>query len=71
MAILYAGRKEAADETVALLEKAGSRALAIQCNVADGAASEAAVREVEAQLGPIAVLVNNAGICLLYTSRCV
>ena len=62
VAILYAGRKEAADETVALLEKAGSRALAIQCNVADGAAAEAAVKEVEAQLGPIAVLVNNAGI---------
>ena len=62
VAILYAGRKEAADETVALLEKAGHRALAIQCNVADGAAAEAAVKEVEAQLGPIAVLVNNAGI---------
>ena len=62
VAILYAGRREAADETVALLEQAGSRALAIQCNVADGAAAEAAVKEVEAQLGPIAVLVNNAGI---------
>ena len=62
MAILYAGRKEAADETVALLEQTGHRALAIQCNVADGAAAEAAVKEVEAQLGPIAVLVNNAGI---------
>ena len=62
LAILYAGRKEAADETVALLEKAGHRALAIQCNVADGAAAEAAVKEVETQLGPIAVLVNNAGI---------
>ena len=62
VAILYAGRREAADETVALLEQAGSRALAIQCNVADDAAAEAAVKEVEAQLGPIAVLVNNAGI---------
>ena len=49
-------------ETVALLEQTGHRALAIQCNVADGAAAEAAVKEVEAQLGPIAVLVNNAGI---------
>ena len=51
-AILYAGRRDAADETVALLEKTGHRALAIQCNVADGAAAEAAVKEVEAQLGP-------------------
>ena len=34
VAILYAGRREAADETVALLEQACSRALAIQCNVA-------------------------------------
>ena len=33
VAILYAGRKEAADETVSLLTAAGARALAVQCNV--------------------------------------
>ncbi len=37
VAILYAGRKEAADETVSMIEAAGARALAVQCNVADGA----------------------------------
>ena len=44
VAILYAGRKEAADETVSMIEAAGARALAVQCNVADGAAAEAAVK---------------------------
>ncbi len=62
VAILYAGRKEAADETVSMIEAAGARALAVQCNVADGAAAEAAVKEVSQTLGSIDILVNNAGI---------
>ncbi len=62
VAILYAGRKEAADETVSMIEAAGARALAVQCNVADGAAAEAAVKEVAQTLGSIDILVNNAGI---------
>ncbi|HIQ81624.1 MAG TPA: 3-oxoacyl-[acyl-carrier-protein] reductase [Candidatus Pullichristensenella stercorigallinarum] len=62
VAILYAGRKEAADETVSLLTAAGARALAVQCNVADEKAAEAAVKEVAQALGPIDILVNNAGI---------
>lgn len=62
VAILYAGRKEAADETVSMIEAAGARALAVQCNVADGAAVEAAVKEVAQTLGSIDILVNNAGI---------
>ena len=62
VAILYAGRKEAADETVSLLTAAGARALAVQCNVADGAAAEAAVKEVSQTLGSIDILDNNAGI---------
>ena len=62
VAVLYAGRREAADQTVSLLEAAGARALAIQCDVSDGEAAAAAVGEVEKTLGPIAILVNNAGI---------
>ena len=62
VAILYAGRKEAADETVSMIEAAGARALAVQCNVADEKAAEAAVKEVAQALGPIDILVNNAGI---------
>ncbi|HIR08650.1 MAG TPA: 3-oxoacyl-[acyl-carrier-protein] reductase [Candidatus Pullichristensenella stercoripullorum] len=62
VAILYAGRKEAADETVSLLTATGARALAVQCNVADEKAAEAAVKEVAQALGPIDILVNNAGI---------
>lgn len=36
--------------------------LAVKCDVSDPAQAEAAVAEVEAQLGPIEVLVANAGI---------
>ena len=45
-----------------MIEAAGARALAVQCNVADGAAAEAAVKEVSQTLGSIDILVNNAGI---------
>ena len=62
IAILYAGREDAALETVRLLEKKGVRALAIQCDVADAAQVDAAVKQVKAELGPIHILVNNAGI---------
>ena len=58
VAILYAGRKEAADETVSLLTAAGARALAVQCNVADEKAAEAAVKEVAQALGPIDIPVS-------------
>ncbi|NLD33772.1 MAG: 3-oxoacyl-[acyl-carrier-protein] reductase [Clostridiales bacterium] len=62
IAILYAGRADAARETVQLLEEKGVRALALQCDVADAAQVDAAVKKARAQLGPIHMLVNNAGI---------
>ena len=40
----------------------GARALAIECDIADEAAVEAAARQVRQSLGPCAVLVNNAGL---------
>lgn len=49
------------DDTVAALKAAGERALAVQGDVADGAAAERMVAAVEAQLGPVGILVNNAG----------
>ncbi|MBU6465847.1 MAG: SDR family oxidoreductase, partial [Burkholderiales bacterium] len=39
----------------------GGQAAAFQCNITDRAQVDAAVAATEAQLGPIAVLVNNAG----------
>ncbi|TVQ29574.1 MAG: SDR family oxidoreductase [Geminicoccaceae bacterium] len=53
---------EAAVEAARALAAAGAKSHAVVADVADGAAAEAAFREVEARLGPVDVLVNNAGI---------
>jgi NAD(P)-dependent dehydrogenase (short-subunit alcohol dehydrogenase family) len=49
-------------ETAALVEAAGGRALALPADVTDVAAVDAAVRSIEQSLGPIDLLVNNAGV---------
>lgn len=49
------------DETVALIEQGGGRALAIPADVTDRQAVDAMVARTEAELGPIDILVNNAG----------
>ena len=49
-------------ETVALIERAGGRALALPADVTDRQAVEHLVADIERQLGPVDVLVNNAGI---------
>jgi NAD(P)-dependent dehydrogenase (short-subunit alcohol dehydrogenase family) len=40
----------------------GGSALAVRADVADRAPVEAAVRKVRAELGPITILINNAGV---------
>jgi NAD(P)-dependent dehydrogenase (short-subunit alcohol dehydrogenase family) len=47
--------------TVALIEDAGGRAFAVAADVTDRAAVEEAVESIEQHLGPIDLLVNNAG----------
>jgi len=51
----------AAADTAAAITRAGGRAVAVGCDVADEAAVTAATDRVVAELGPPAVLVNNAG----------
>jgi NAD(P)-dependent dehydrogenase (short-subunit alcohol dehydrogenase family) len=48
-------------ETVAAIEQAGCRALAIPVDVTDRVAVEQMVARVEHELGPVELLVNNAG----------
>ena len=51
-----------AEETVALAEARGGVALAVACDVADGATIEAARQAVSDRFGIVDVLVNNAGM---------
>jgi glucose 1-dehydrogenase len=52
----------AAEKVAAQLKSTGAKALALSCDVTDEASVLAAADQVSAQLGPCAVLVNNAGI---------
>jgi 3-oxoacyl-[acyl-carrier protein] reductase len=54
--------ESAAAETVAAVESAGGRALAVGADVADAEQVRAAVARVADELGPPTVLVNNAGV---------
>lgn len=51
-----------AEETIALIANEGGRALALQVDVSSRANVEAATARTRQDLGPITVLVNNAGI---------
>ncbi|MGY1633301.1 3-oxoacyl-ACP reductase FabG [Geodermatophilus sp. SYSU D01186] len=55
-------REDDAAGTVAAIEAAGGRALAVGADVGDAAQVEAAVERIAAELGPPVVLVNNAGV---------
>lgn len=57
----YAGNHQAAEETLELLAAYPVKAKALQVNVADREQVEAAVKAMEQDLGPIQILVNNAG----------
>ena len=59
VAVLARGQ-ERLDDTVAEVHEAGRRGLGISVDVADSAAVEAAADQVEAELGPIDLWVNDA-----------
>ena len=62
VAFCYASDAAAAADTTSSIEAAGVKALAIKADVADASAVDAAFDRVEAELGAVEVLVNNAGI---------
>jgi 3-oxoacyl-[acyl-carrier protein] reductase len=58
----YAAHADAAEALVAEIAATGGQAIAVQADVGDAAAVEAMVGRAAADLGPITILVNNAGI---------
>ncbi len=62
VAFCWSNDEEGAAGTAAAAEEAGGSALPVRADVADAAAVDAAFGAVEDALGPVEVLVNNAGI---------
>ena len=58
----YSGNQDAAHETVAAVEKAGGRAIAVQADVAKLADVERLWDETFQKFGRLDILVNNAGV---------
>jgi len=62
VAVNYAGNEAAAHATVAAIEAAGGRAMAVRADVADGDQVKRMFATIEDTLGRVDVLVNNAGV---------
>lgn len=58
----YLNSEEAARQAAEALRAGGSDAVAIRADVADGTAVAEMVRRTEKELGPVTLLVNNAGV---------
>jgi 3-oxoacyl-[acyl-carrier protein] reductase len=58
----YRSDAAAAEAVVRSIEEAGGRALALAADVSDPAAADDLFTRVEEELGPVLVLVNNAGV---------
>ena len=57
----YAAHADAADRLVGEIATAGGRAISAMADVANPSAVEAMVVRTEKELGPVTILVNNAG----------
>src|SRR5216683_739470 len=63
VAFTYQSSKEQAEELAkSLIEKGGVRCKAYQANVASAEEMQKVVNQAVSEFGPIAILVNNAGI---------
>ena len=62
VAINYREGIDEAKETLRLVEAVGGRGLCVPADVRDATSVDAMFEEVEGELGPIGVLVNNAGV---------
>ena len=62
VAVNYASNAGAADDVVRQIRSAGGRAIAVQADVADEGQVVAMFKKVDAELGALSALVNNAGV---------
>src|SRR6266566_2329400 len=62
VSVNYAVHADAAEALIGEIKAAGGRAIAVAADVADAAAVEAMVERTDAELGPVTILVNNAGV---------
>ena len=58
----YAAHADAADRLAGEIVAGGGRAISVMADVAEPSAVEAVVARAEKELGPITILVNNAGV---------
>lgn len=64
----YRENRDAGEAVAAEVERTGSKALLVQCDVADTAAVESMVRKAEEAFGKLDILVNNAGTGIAKTA---
>ncbi|MFO0964230.1 MAG: 3-oxoacyl-[acyl-carrier-protein] reductase [Gemmataceae bacterium] len=62
VALVYRGSQQAADGLVQEVTQGGGRIIAVQADVSNPEDTKKAVERVEKELGPVNILVNNAGI---------
>jgi 2-dehydro-3-deoxy-D-gluconate 5-dehydrogenase len=62
---ILARNEEKNRKVLAEIEKLGTKGITVQLDVTNRDALRPAVEEVERQLGPVSILVNNAGIAIL------
>lgn len=62
VAVNYRSDAEAAKETLALIERAGGEGIVVEGDVRDPAAIDVMFGRIEDALGPVGILVNNAGL---------
>jgi len=58
----YAARADVADRLAAEIVADGGRAISAMADVAETAAIDAVIARIEKELGPLTILVNNAGV---------
>jgi len=67
VAVNYRERSDEAEAVAAAIRKNGGRAEVFSADVSDRSAIQGMVRDIEDRLGPIDILINNAGIAAIRT----